>query len=46
MYFDDFAGAMAIYGNVMIKDKIVQEKPPSAAYAVINWLGILVNGKN
>ncbi|OEU10405.1 hypothetical protein FRACYDRAFT_247482 [Fragilariopsis cylindrus CCMP1102] len=44
MYFDDSAGAMFIHGNVMIKDKVQQVKPPNKKYAAITWLAILFNG--
>lgn len=44
IYMDDSAGAMIINGNVMIKDKILQTKPPSNKFAPIQWLGILING--
>ena len=44
MYFDDSAGAMTIHGNVMIKDKVQQVKPPNKKYAAITWLAILFNG--
>lgn len=44
MYFDDMAGGMAINGNVMIKDKVLQVTPPNKKYAPVTWLGILVNG--
>ena len=44
MYLDDNAGAMSIYGNIMIKDKILQQKPPNKDFAKVKWLGILFNG--
>jgi len=44
VYMDDSAGAMTIHGNVMIKDKLLQTKPPSSKYAPIQWLAILING--
>jgi len=44
IYMDDMAGGMIIHGNVMIKDKVIQSVPPNNNFAVINWLGILING--
>jgi len=44
IYMDDSAGAMTINGNVIIKDKVLQEKPPNKRFAPIQWLGILING--
>ena len=44
IYMDDSAGAMTIHGNVIIKDKLLQSKPPSSRYALIHWLAILING--
>ena len=41
VYMDDSTGAMTINGNIMIKDKVLQEKPISNNYAVIQWLGVV-----
>ena len=44
VYIDDMAGAMTIHGNVFYKDKVLQPKPPSGAFAPVWWMAILVNG--
>lgn len=44
VYMDDMAGAMTIHGNVMIKDKVLQSKPPSNKFSKIQWVSIFMNG--
>jgi len=44
VYLDDMAGGIKIHGNVFFKDKVLQPKPPSNAFATINWGAVFVNG--
>lgn len=44
VYMDDMAGAMTIHGNIFLKDKVLQPKPPSNKFAKINWIAVFVNG--